>query len=146
LGQFYLDRGRRVEAEAMAERTEKLCANAPIAQQFDVLRNLAELYANLGDVSKQAALYARLMPVRRTMPQNPDLVWLERGRAEIAAGQGRFREAENLYRRAIGILDYNGIRNAEAILYDALARIYEEEGARAAAEARAQAKSLRAGP
>ena len=149
LGQFYLALGRKAEAEAMAERAEKFFAGAPITQGTpDALRELAEFYAKLGDVSKGETLYARLMPLRRTRPLDPELVWVERGRADIDAAQGRLHEAENLDRSAIEMLDHNARWKEEADFLDNLAGLYEKEGKsrRAADEAREQAKSLRNRP
>ncbi|MFI5350151.1 MAG: tetratricopeptide repeat protein, partial [Elusimicrobiota bacterium] len=145
LGQFYFSQGRRSEAEAMAEQAEKDCADVPIGQgRFDMLRRLSLLYASLGDVSRRDALYARLLPLRREMPFNPDLVWVESGLADGQAAEGRFQEAEDHYRQAIGMLDHNGYWKEEADMLDNLAAIDEKEGKReAAADAREQAKSLR---
>ena len=145
LGEFYLGQGRRAEAEAMAERAEKLSADVPIKQDlFDVLRALSAFYAKLGDDSKREALYARLLPMRRTMPSDPDLVWVESGLAEIEAARGRLAEAEDHYRQAIGVLDQNSRWKEEADLLDALAAIDENDGKAGAGEAREHAKSLRA--
>ena len=145
LGRFYLSQGRRADAEAMAERAEKLSADVPIGQGFfDVLEELASLYADLGDASKREALYNRLLPMRRTMPFNPDLVWVETGLADVDAAAGRFPDAEDHYRQAIGIFEYNGYWEQEADVLDQLAAIDEKEGKPAAAEIRARAKSVRA--
>ena len=146
LGRFYLGQGRRAEAEAMAERAEKFAADAPVKSEFfNLLRNLLAFYAKLGDVSKNEALYARLMPLRRMRPLDPELVWVERGLADIDAAQGRLHEAENLDRSAIEMLDHNARWKEEADFLDNLAGLYEKEGKsrRAADEAREQAKSLR---
>ena len=148
LGQFYRGQGRRAEAEDAAERAEKFSEDAPIAQRFDLLRDLAALYSQLGDVSKRDALYGRLMPMRRTMPLDPDLVWVETGLAEIAAAHGRFHEAEDFYRQAMRILGHNSYWKKEADMLDKLAALYIQEGEpqRAADEAREQAQILRARP
>ena len=147
LGEFYLGQGRRAEAEAAARRAEKASEDIPIGQGFAVLGNFAAFYAQLGDAPKEAALYARLMPMRRAMPFNPELVWVEKGLAGMDAAQGRFGAAENHYRRAIGILEHNGSWKEEADALDRLAAIREKEDKRtSAAEAREQAKALRARP
>ena len=147
LGQFYLSQGRRTEAEAMAARAEALGEDVPIGLQFDVLRDLAGFYARLGDASKEAALYARLMPLRRTMPFNYDLVWLETGSGNIAAAQGRLHEAEDLYHQAIGVMDHNGRWKEEADALDRLAALDEKDAKHhEAAEASERAKSLRTRP
>jgi tetratricopeptide (TPR) repeat protein len=92
LGSFYSAHGRRAEAEAAAERTERLCADIPAGRDlFEVLRRLSSLYESLGDVSKNEALYARLMPLRRAMPLNPDLDWVETGLAGIEADKKKRR-------------------------------------------------------
>ena len=88
LGQFYLSQGRRPEAEGMAERAEKAGANIPIGQGFGLLRDLAAFYANLGDVPKREALYGRLMSMRRAMPFNPDLIWVETEFAGMKPAEG----------------------------------------------------------
>ena len=145
LGRFYLGQGRRSEAESMADRAEDFSADVTIGQgRFDVLADLAGFYADLGDISKREALYDRLLPLRRTMPFNPDLLWVETGLADMRTASGRFPEAEDFYRQAIGILDHNGYREEEAAVLDDLAAIYEKEGKPAAVAAREQAKSLRA--
>ena len=146
LGQFYLKQGRRAEAEAAAERIEKSCADVRAAEWLNVQSDLAAFYADLGDVSRLRALYARLMPLRRTMPFDPDLVWVETGLAGMEAASGRFSEAEIDYRQAIGVLDHNGYWEEEAAVLDNLAAIYDKEGRAAAGEAREKAKSLRARP
>ena len=145
LGEFYLSRGRRAEAEVIAERAEKFSADVPIGQGFDMLKNLAAFYAKLGDVSKREALYARLAPMRRAAPFNPDLVWVETGLADIDEARGRFHEAEERYRRAIGVMDRNDRRKEEADMLDRLAAIYEKEAKHhEAIEAKETAKFLRA--
>ena len=145
LGRFYLRQGRRAEAEAVEERAEKFSAEIAISRDFiDVLRVLASFDANLGDVSKREALYARLMPMRRAMPFNPDLVWVETGLSALDAARGRFSEAEDHDRQAIGILDHNSRWKEEAAVLDDLAAIDEKDGKAGAGEARERAKSLRA--
>ena len=147
LGRFYLSQGRRAEAEAMAERAEKFSADIPIRRDFiDVLRVLAAFDANLGDVSKREALYARLMPMRRAMPSNPDLVWVETGLSGLEAARGRFPAAEEHDRQAIEILEHNSRWREEADVLDDLAAIDEKDGKAGAGEAREKAKSLRARP
>ena len=149
LGNFYLSRGRKTEAEDMAEQAEKFCEDIPIGRgRFNRLREVSLFYASLGQASKNEALYARLLPMRRTRPFDPDLVWVEGGLAAIDAARGRLREAEDLDRRAIEVLDHNTRWKEEADFLDNLAGLYEKEGTprRAAEEARAQAKSLRARP
>jgi tetratricopeptide (TPR) repeat protein len=143
LGQFYLSRGRRAEAEAAAARAEKACADVPLAQGLFELRNLAAFYASLGDASRREALYARLTPLLRAAPFDPDLVWVESGLADMDAAKGRLHEAEDHYRRAIELMEHNGYRKEEADLLDDLAALDEKEAPRAAAEAREKAKSLR---
>ena len=147
LGQFYLSQGRRTEAEAMAERAEKYSDDLPVSRRLSgVLGDLAVFYAQLGDVSKEAATYARFMTMRRTMPFNPEFVPAETGLAVIDAAQGRFHAAEDHCRQAIEILDHNSDWKKEAAVLDDLAAIYEKEGQSpsAAREARERAKSLRA--
>ena len=148
LGRFYIDQGRKTEAAAAAEQAEKAYKNLPIgAEGLDVLRDLSFLYAKLGDVSKNEALYARLMPLRRAMPFNSDLVWMEAGMADLNETRGRFREAQKFYRQAIRIQDHNKRWKEEAELLDSLAAMNEKEGRLAAAEeARERAKTLRSRP
>ena len=144
LGEFYLDQGRRAEAADVARRVEKLCADAPLGEAARNSGNLAQLYTRLGDDSKEAALFARLMPLRRTMPFNSQIVLVELGLANIAAAQGRFHEAEDHYREVIGVLHHNNSRKEEADVLDSLAALYMKAGNHAAEdEMRARAKSLR---
>ena len=145
LGQFYLSQGRKAEAETMAEQAAKAYEGVLIDQGlFSALKYLSVFYTKLGDVSKAEALYARLMPMRRTMPFNPDLVWVETGLAGMAAARGRLQDAESHYRQAIELLDHNSHWKEEADALDDLAAIDEKEGTHEADAARAQAKSLRA--
>ena len=128
-GEFYLKQGRRGEAEAAAERVEKLAADAPAGHDlFEGLAGLAEFYAELGDDSKREALYARLAALRRTMPFNPDLVWAETGWAGLAAARGRFAEAEDHDRQAIIILEHNRSWREESAVLEDLAALDEKEG------------------
>ena len=143
LGQFYLDQGRGAEAAAVAQRAEKASEDIPLGQGFVELKNFAAFYVKLGDASKAAALYARLMPLRRTMPFNPDLVWVEKGLADMNAAQGRLPEAEDFYRQAIGILEHNGSWKEEAGALGSLAAIERKDGKPVEAqEAMKKAKSL----
>ena len=147
LGRFYLRHGRRAEAEATAERAEKYCENVPIDEgRFERLRAVSIFYAALGAASKNEALCARLLPMRRTMPFNPDLVWVETGLAGGAAAGNRFPEAEDHYRQAIEILEHNRSWREEAAVLDDLAAMYEKERKPGAGEAREKAASLRARP
>ena len=147
MGRFYLDRGRRAEAEAAAASAEKVCWDLPVDEgRFVSLNKLSFFYAKLDDVSKNEALYARLLPLRRARPFGLDLVWVEQGLAGMRAAQGRFPEAEDYYRRAIGIMDHHGEWKEEADLLEALAAVYEKDGKPAAGEAREKAKSLRDRP
>jgi tetratricopeptide (TPR) repeat protein len=148
LGQFYVGLGRVAEAEAMAKRAEKACEDVPIGQErFSVLGELSAFYSKLGDVSRNEALYNRLLPMRRAMPFSPDLVWVEKGLAEMDAARGRFPESEDHYRLAIGILDHNDRWKEEADALEALASVYKKGGKRPEEEAaEEQAKSLRARP
>ncbi|MFI5350776.1 MAG: tetratricopeptide repeat protein [Elusimicrobiota bacterium] len=145
LGQFYLSQGRRTEAEAAAEQAEKACAEVPIGQgRLEALKEISLLYAKLGEESRREALYSRLVPLRRTMPFDPDLVWVETGLADMAAAQGRFSQAEDHCRQAIAVLDRNGYWKEESDVLDLLAGIYARAGNRAADETRDRAKILRA--
>ena len=147
LGRYYLKEGRGAEAEATAERAVKSSEDSPIdAGRFQKLRDVSILYASLGATSKNEALYARLLPMRRAMPFNPDLVWVETGLAVSAASQGRFSEAEDRYRQAIDIMEHNRRWQEEAGLLDELAAIYEKGGKAGAVEAKEKAKALRARP
>ena len=146
-GQFYLSRGRRTEAEAMAEQAEKACDGAPAGgQRYNALRQVSIFYANLGDAAKREAIYTRLMPMRRAMPFSPELVWVETGMAGLEAARGRFPEAEDHDRRAIATLEHNRSWNEEAGVLDDLAAIDEKDGKAGAGEARERAKSLRGRP
>jgi tetratricopeptide (TPR) repeat protein len=144
LGKYYLRRGRRSEAEGMAEKAESLCADAPISPGLiEVLERLALFYAKLEEDSKREAIYSRLLPLRKSMPFNPYLVWVEAGMAEQAAARGRPREAESLYRRAVEILDHNGWRQEQAEMLETLAELDMNDDPRAAAQDRERANALR---
>jgi len=145
LGRFQAGRGRRDEAQATAARAARAAEGVSIGGGlFGVLGDLADLYASLGDVRNGEALHRRLLPMRRTMPFNPELDWVETGLAGIDAASGRLHEAEDLERRAIAIRKHNGERTKEADALDALAALYEKDGKRRAAdEARERARALR---
>ncbi|MFI5348033.1 MAG: tetratricopeptide repeat protein [Elusimicrobiota bacterium] len=145
LGRFYVDRGRRAEAEAAAERAGRACESIPIGRgRFGALKELSALYGILGKASKVEALYAELLPLRRTMPFDPDLVWVESGLAASAAAKRRFQDAELHYREAIAMLDHNGSWKEEAVLLDEMAEMLKRSGKASAAEkAGAQAIALK---
>ncbi|MFI5347952.1 MAG: hypothetical protein ACHQ2Z_00280 [Elusimicrobiota bacterium] len=148
LGRFYLAQGRRTEAEAAAGRAEAFCWDLPIGEgRFVLLGLVSQLYTELGDVSKRGALDDRLLPLRRTMPFDPDLVWAEKDAAALDLDAGRSREAEEGYRRAIAVLDHNDYWNDEADALDQLAAVCERRGERReSVDARNKAIALRARP
>jgi len=148
LGEFYLGQRRKAEAEAVADRAEKYCDETPIGEgRFSMLLLLSIFRRDLGDAAKNEALYARLRPMRRKFPFDPDLVWVEQGLAASAAAKGRFGKAEDHYREAIKVLDHDAFRKEEAGVLDDLADMFDQEGSHAAdaAKARKQAEALRAG-
>jgi tetratricopeptide (TPR) repeat protein len=146
LGRFRLRHGDRAAAEAVAARMENAAEALPEGSgRPAMLRALVDLYAELRDRSRMRAVYERLLALRRTMPFEPGLDWVEPGLAELEESEGRLAEAEALYRRAAEIQEHGHDLNKESELLERLAAVCEKEGpsgSRAAKEAREKARSL----
>ena len=98
---------------------------------------LARLYGDLGDQSKEEEFYDRLGSTPPFVAILPDM-------AQRDMKRGRFIAAEGLYRQGIRIFEDRGDRGREAAMFDGLAAACEKENKpQEAAAAREKAKSLR---
>ena len=145
LGDFYLNQGRNGEAAAIADQAGRLCA-ANRSYDLSVLLALAGLYVRLGDVSKGEALYGRILSISRSIDFNGTLAPALKQLADLKMTRGRFHEAEDLYRKAIPILENHRDVQQEAETLNALSGALEKEGKhQEAGEAREKAEALKPG-